>query len=213
MNKKIFSLLYFRITFPIFIVIVIIVFFLFQAYTKTRYISNEVSTIWQNISPIDWQPALYAWEYQWRKLLIAVTSEDWFQWKTTNDLTVDASNSTDGRLNTGTFNPNHPASEYCQNLDWAWYSDWYLPAMDPLTIWSAINCSIVSWELQFLYCNHIWTGTQSLLGFEPNFYWASNQHDTGVAMSLWFQMWGIWTTFSPTNIWSSVKVRCIRVLD
>ena len=49
-------------------------------------------------------------------------------WKTSQTGTANARDFEDGRRNVGTFNANHPASNFCQTLSLNSFTDWHLPA-------------------------------------------------------------------------------------
>lgn len=170
-----------------------------------------VLSIWDIVAQSGSEIARYAWVYTWwhgKTLWLAGTESTSLKWKTTNDNTTNASSITDGRLNTGTFNVNHPASNYCQNLVRAWYSDWYLPASSYIDA-TKTNCSSQAWEMQFLYCQDRWTGI-SLLWFWNNGYWSSTQYLAGMALALDVTSGGLKRYYdNPITTY----VRCVRVAD
>jgi len=61
-----------------------------------------------------------------------------FAWKTANTTTVDTTSSFDGAANTAAIVTagiaDHPAANFCKNLNIGGYSDWYLPARYELDI-------------------------------------------------------------------------------
>lgn len=79
-------------------------------------------------------------------------------WKITNTATLNASNQSDWRLNTGTFDANHPASKYCQDMVYGGFDDWFLPAYS---------------QLGYMYPNKA-----SIWGFSNNPYWSSSEDFT-----------------------------------
>lgn len=169
---------------------------------------TNIWSVWTYDNNWTSETVFYAWVYQWRTLWVAWTENIFLQWKTSNTPTSDASNATDGRENTGTFNSDHPASNYCQNLNWAWYTDWYLPAANNDNA-TTTSCSTQSWEMQFLYCQHKWTGSQALLGFASKNYWSSTEETLSGARRLYFGN-GSWDYYIKdiTN-----RFRCVRVAD
>lgn len=185
-----------------------------QTTTSCTYVEP---TVWTNMSTVPGQSALYAWVYTtWNNkiLRVAWTETTWLAWKTTNSDDLWTFSATDWSLNTQVFDSNHPAWKYCQDLVWAWYSDWYLPAMANNSAWSITNCWSKPWELQFLYCQHKWTWSQALLWFNSptdyDIYWSSNE-------STWNPMSAIYLTFYNGN-WNwdwktkttNAYIRCVR---
>jgi len=60
------------------------------------------------------------------------------QWKTSNTITANTSNTYDGAANTAAMVTagiaSHPAAQFCTGLSIGGYTDWYLPARDELEI-------------------------------------------------------------------------------
>ncbi|EKE27578.1 MAG: hypothetical protein ACD_3C00191G0009 [uncultured bacterium (gcode 4)] len=142
-----------------------------------------VTAVWTNVSSVPWQDALYAWTYLWKVLWVAWTENLSWYWKTSDTLTSANINETDWKVNVLTIksvDPTltyHPATKYCEDLSWAWHTDWYLPAM-AYWVWTTTNCGAQAWEIQFLYCQHKWTWSQALLGFTWSYYWSSSEYVT-----------------------------------
>ncbi|MDD4151448.1 MAG: prepilin-type N-terminal cleavage/methylation domain-containing protein [Candidatus Gracilibacteria bacterium] len=180
--------------------------------TNANCSANKILSVGSIVAQSGSETALYAGIYtggHGKTIWVANNTDISLQWKLTRTSTTNASSVTDGRLNTGTFNTNHPASNYCQNLVRAGYSDWYLPASDANVVGTISDCGSKSGELQFLYCQHKGNGSQSLLGFSEIPYWASTEDGANVARQLYFQSGN--RTSSRKD--ASYYFRCIRVAD
>lgn len=71
-----------------------------------------------------------------------------------------AASDRDGRLNTGTFTADHPASQQCQQATHNGYSDWYLPAaleLEELRKEAPLNGGVVTGLADF---TAYWSSTQ-----------------------------------------------------
>lgn len=182
--------------------------------------SKSVS-IWENVSTVWGQFAFYAGVYTgWhgKTMWVAGTQGAPMRWKysdtetslstvnsTTNwQVNIDAIKLIDPTL------ASHPAVKYCDDLDRAWKTDWYLPAAHASNS-SSTNCSNQLGEFQFLNCQHKWTGYQSLLGFESDwYYWSSTESAAGDARMLFF-LGGQFHDSSKSYNYN--PVRCVRVDD
>lgn len=171
--------------------------------------------------------AYYAGVYTWwhGKTLWVAGTESIKTWKTSDTATSLATinNATDGRVNiaaTKVIDPtlaSHPAAKYCDDLVWAWYSDWYLPASAYAVNANITNCASQSWELQYLYCKHRWTGNQLLLWFN-NYswyrssyeYWATFGSEQRFQLNYWDGSDGTFAGLTKTN---PNYTRCVRVAD
>lgn len=117
-------------------------------------------------------------------------------WSSSHTLTG-ATSTTDGKANTtkivnsiGTNGGVAYAAKVCDTLNFAGYSDWYLPSKD---------------ELNALYLNKA-----SIGGFGDNSYWSSTEYDNSYA---WYQYFLNGTQFSNNyEILKSymIYVRCVR---
>ncbi|MDD2565367.1 MAG: hypothetical protein PHZ26_00580 [Candidatus Gracilibacteria bacterium] len=145
-----------------------------------------------NISTVPGETILYAGDYKGRIIWVAGTSTKPL-WQNPRYFISNASNEENGILNTGLNNINYrslisgtrntglPAGDYCANLNRGGYSDWYLPAAANVNATTS-NCSDQLGEMQFLYCKHRGTGSQSLLNFLTEIYWSSTQYTDRAAM-------------------------------
>lgn len=188
--------------------------------------ANKTLAVWYNVSTVSWQPALYAWVYDPtgsnpRILWVAWTENTWTWWKSFNtETSLSTVNSTTNWENNITAIKaidstlaNHPAAKYCDDLNRAWYTDWYLPAQSTDNV-TTTDCSTQSWELQFLYCQHKWNdGNQALLGFASDHYWSSTEYSASLARVLDFNS-GYWSyNYKYNSKFSTRRVRCVRVAD
>lgn len=183
--------------------------------------------IW-GVAASSWsENAYYAWIYTgWHgKTLWVAWTESLKAWKTIDTATSLATinSATDGRVNiaaTKVIDPtlaSHPAAKYCDDLVWAWYNDWYLPASAYWVNANLTNCSAQSWEMQYLYCKHRWTGNQSLLGF-ANYtwyrssyeYWATFGSEQRFQLNYWDGSDGTFAGLTKSN---PTYARCVRVAD
>lgn len=181
-------------------------------WTNANCSANKTLSVWNIAAQSGSETALYAGVYTWWHWKTIWVANHWdinLEWKLTRTSTSNSSSVIDWRLNTGTFDSNHPASNYCQNLVWAWYSDWYLPASAASAVGTISNCWSKTWELQFLYCQHKWSWSQSLLWFSASPYWSSTEDGVDIARQIYFQS-GNWTA-SWKNAW--YYFRCVRVAD
>ena len=124
-------------------------------------------------------------------LVMSLTDMVSTKWRVDLNATSNASDTADGRNNTGTFNASHPASQACQDKTEGGAKDWYLPAMA---------------ELQSIGNRNASAGLGLNTG---NVYWSSNQ---GVFPS------GALAMSNSTSVWAQTEinkdalntVRCIR---